>query len=134
MRYTPPVKTVADTFCFVALEDIGSWKWVAVERSWEWVAVATSPETVVRLPGHVEMGILLNVVERAHRVWRQWDFTGGGGEATTHVCRRRRHIDVTLACWRGEHVTEKISIFGGPWQLGSKPNFLGGWCQNRGLL
>jgi hypothetical protein len=121
-RYTPPVKTAADTFCFVALEDIGSSKWVAVERSWEWVAVATSPEAVVRLPGQVEMGILLDTVERAHRIWRRWDFTGG--EATTHVWR---HREVTLARWRGEPATEKKSIFGGPWQSGPKPNFfLGG--------
>jgi hypothetical protein len=114
MRYTPPAKMAANTFCFMALEDIRSWKWVAVERSWEWVAVATSPEAVVRLPGQVETGILLDAVERAHRIWRRWDFTGGGGEATTHVFWRRRHIEVTLACWRGEPGTEKNSIFGGP--------------------
>jgi hypothetical protein len=126
------MKTAADTFCFVALEDIGSSKWVAVERSWEWVAVATSPEAVVRLPGQVEMGILLDMVERAHRIWRRWDFTGGGGEATTHVWR---HREVTLARWRGEPATEKKSIFGGPWQSEPKPIFfLGGGLSKRGSL
>jgi hypothetical protein len=46
--------------------------------------VAVSQEAVVRLLGQVETGILLNAVERAHQIWRWWDFTGGRGETTIH--------------------------------------------------
>jgi hypothetical protein len=59
-----------------------SWKCVEVEICWEWVAV--SQEAVVRLLEQVETGILLNAVERAHQIWRWWDFTGGRGETTIH--------------------------------------------------
>jgi hypothetical protein len=51
---------------------------------WEWVPVAISPETVGRLPGLVDAGILLDAVEREIRIWRRWDFTGGRGESTIH--------------------------------------------------